>query len=81
MLCRFLQLNDGEMAAAGHVSDAEVEALAASAPDRSQRDGVEDSGPDALIPLLGKRKDGARCPARHGNLRRELSDVWCQAVR
>ena len=58
MLRRLLQLNDGEMAAPGQVSDAQVEALAASASDVSQGDGVEDSGADALVPLLGKRNDG-----------------------
>ena len=33
-LCRFLQFNDRKMFAPGHVADRQVEALAASAPDR-----------------------------------------------
>ena len=77
----FLQLNDGEMAAPGQVSDALVEALTASPADLCQRDGVEDSGADALVPLLGRRNDGVERPARHRNLRVELSDERCWAVR
>jgi len=33
---------------------------------------VEDRGAHALIPLLGKRKEGAAWSARHENLRKEL---------
>ncbi len=40
VLRRPLQLNDGEMLAPGHVSDAQAEALAASAPDGSGRSGA-----------------------------------------
>ncbi len=58
VLRRFLQLNDGEMLALGQVGDAQVEALAASASDGSQRDGVEDSGADSLLPLPGKEEGG-----------------------
>ena len=45
------------MFAPGHVSNAQVEALAALPADGSLRDGVEDSGPDALVPLPGKMND------------------------
>ena len=35
-----------------------------------QRDGAQDSGPDALVPLLGKGNEGAGWSARHENLQK-----------
>ena len=55
MLRGLLQLNDGEMSAPGQVSDAQVEVLTVSAPDGSQRDGVERRGMTALSGWLGVR--------------------------
>ena len=69
------------MAAPGQVADAQAEALAASSPDGSQRDGVQDSGPDSAIPLPGQTKDEVEWAARHENLRDELPDERCWAVR
>ena len=40
LLCRFLQLDDGETAAPGQVADAQAEALAATPPDGSLRSGT-----------------------------------------
>jgi len=46
-----------------------------------ERDCVEDRGAHALIPLLGKRKEGAAWSARHENLQKELSGEPCREVR
>ena len=46
-----------------------------------ERDGVQDSGPDMLIPLLGKVNDGAERLVQHENIREKLSDERCWAVR
>ncbi len=68
------------MLAPGQVADRQAEALAASPSDLSQRDSVEHSGPDSLVPLLGKRKDGVERLARHEKLRDELSDERCRVA-
>ena len=48
VLRRFFQLNDWEMLAAGHVDDAQAEALTASPSNRSLRPGAGSSGPAKL---------------------------------
>ena len=55
------------MLAPRHVADGQVEAPAASAPDLSQRDGVEHGGAGEFVPLPGGRKDELeRQPAQLG---------------